>query len=484
MIRWLFLLHRYLGIAVGVLMAMWCLSGVVMMYVSYPALDGSTRLKHLAPINWSGCCAISAALPADAAPVRALRIEMLGETPVLYQRAAGASSQPTDLRTGAAISSISAVQAATVAGTYLDQSHTSSPRLLGLIDYDQWTVAGDFNADRPLYHFSLGDGPGTELYVSSRTGQVVQLTTGRQRFWNWLGAVPHWLYFAQLRRNAWLWSQVVIVTALIGCFLAATGIYIGLRQFLRRPVGRFSPYHGFNLWHHIAGLIFGVFALTWVLSGLLSMSPWGLLEAGSAQPERARLHGSAISSAQLSASLQALVNAHLPQIVSISSAPLAGRLYFVASGADGARLRLDDLARASPLSDADLASIAKALRPVGPAATPQLMTHEDAYYFGHHQDAAPLPIYRLVSDDHLDTLYYIDPVSGDLAARIDRNARAYRWWHQGLHRMDFLPALRARPQWDALMLLLMSGVTVLCMSGVYLGYRRLVKPVREQNAWE
>jgi hypothetical protein len=112
------------------------------------------------------------------------------------------------------------------------------------------------------------------------------------------------------------------------------------------------------------------------------------------------------------------------------------------------------------------------------------MTHEDAYYFGHHQDAAPLPIYRLVSDDHLDTLYYIDPVSGDLAARIDRNARAYRWWHQGLHRMDFLPALRARPQWDALMLLLMSGVTVLCMSGVYLGYRRLVKPVREQNAWE
>ena len=51
MIRLLFLLHRYLGIAVGALMAVWCLSGVVMMYVTYPSLDENTRLQHLAPIS-------------------------------------------------------------------------------------------------------------------------------------------------------------------------------------------------------------------------------------------------------------------------------------------------------------------------------------------------------------------------------------------------------------------------------------------------
>lgn len=477
MIRWLFLLHRYLGIAVGVLMAMWCLSGVVMMYVSYPGLQESTRVAHLAPISWSGCCAISAALPSEGPPVRSLRIEMLAGAPVLYRRAAGSSFQLTDLTTGAPIGSISAAQAASVADSYVDPPHTTTARLVGLIDYDQWTVAGDFDADRPLYHFKLGDGPGTELYVGSRSGQVVQLTTARERFWNWLGAVPHWLYFAQLRRNAALWSQVVIVTSLIGCFLAATGIYIGVRQWLRRPVGRFSPYHGFNLWHHIAGLIFGVFALSWVLSGLLSVNPWGLLEAGGAQAERARLGGSANSNAQLRASLQALVNARLPDVVSISSAPLAGQLYFVTSGAAGVRSRLDDLARAAPLGETDLATIGKILRPSEPAAIPQLMTHEDAYYFSHHRDKASLPVYRLAADDGSETLYYIDPVSGELAAKIDRNARGYRWWHQGLHRMDFLPALRARPQWDALMLLLLSGVTVLCASGVYLGYRRLAKRV-------
>jgi hypothetical protein len=339
-------------------------------------------------------------------------------------------------------------------------------------------VAGDFNADRPLYHFGLGDGPRTELYVSSHTGRVVQLTTARERFWNWLGAVPHWLYFAQLRRNAWLWTQVVIVTSLIGCFLAATGIYIGVRQLGRGPGGRFSPYRGFNLWHHVAGLIFGFFALTWVLSGLLSINPWGWLEGEGSEAARARLQGPAIAAAQVRASIQALVNAHLPDVVSISSAPLAGRLYFLASTADAARSRLDDLGAVAALGDTDLLTIAKILRPVAAPAVPQLMTQEDAYYFRHHQDAAPLPVYRFTSDDGLDTLYYIDPVSGDLAARIDRQARGYRWWHQGLHRMDFLPALRARPQWDALMLVLMSGVTLLCVSGAYLGYRRLVKPAR------
>jgi uncharacterized iron-regulated membrane protein len=478
MIRWLFLLHRYLGIAVGALMAMWCVSGMVMMYVSYPGLQERTRLKHLAPISWSGCCALGDALPADAAPVQGLSIEMLGARPVLYRRGAGSSSQLTDLTSGAPIGSITAAQAATVADSYVDPPHTSTPRLLGLIDYDQWTVAGDFNADRPLYHFGLGDGPRTELYVSSRTGHVVQLTTARERFWNWVGAVPHWLYFAQLRRNAWLWSQVVIVTSLIGCFLAATGIYIGVRQLRRGPGGRLSPYRGFNLWHQVSGLIFGLFALTWVLSGLLSINPWGWLEGEGSQAERARLQGPAISAGEVRASLQALVNARPSDVVSIGSAPLSGRLYFLASTADGARSRLDNRAAAAPMGDADLLTIAKTLRPLAPPAVPQLMTREDAYYFRHHEDAAPLPVYRLASDDGSDTLYYIDPVSGDLAAKIDRHARGYRWWHQGLHRMDFFPALRARPQWDALMLVLMSGVTLLCVSGAYLGYRRLVKPAR------
>jgi hypothetical protein len=82
-----------------------------------------------------------------------------------------------------------------------------------------------------------------------------------------------------------------------------------------------------------------------------------------------------------------------------------------------------------------------------------------AYYFGHHRDAAPLPVYRAVRDDESATRFYVDAVSGELIGKIDSSAKRYRWPHQGLHCMDFNAAMRGRPEWDVLMLLLLSGVT-------------------------
>ena len=62
-----------------------------------------------------------------------------------------------------------------------------------------------------------------------------------------------------------------------------------------------------------------------------------------------------------------------------------------------------------------------------------------------------------------------------LAAKLDANAQAYRWLHAGLHRLDFAASLRGRPQWDVLMLVLLCGVTAVCVTGAYLGYRRLMR---------
>jgi hypothetical protein len=470
--RLILLLHRYLGIAVGALMVMWCLSGVVMMYHSYPALGEDVRLTRLEPIAWKGCCKLPDTLPAGVQP-GSIGIEMLGGRPVLFL---GGDSRPIDLLTGALIESISADQAAEVAKRFA-ATNSPQPRLLGLIDRDQWTVSGDFNSERPLFRFGLGDAADTELYVSSSSGRAVQLTTARERFWNWLGAVPHWLYFTELRRHAGVWSQVMIYASLLGCFLTGIGIYLGVLAAQR--AGRWSPYEGFNLWHHVAGLAFGVFTLTWVLSGLLSMNPWGWLQGAGAQTESARIQGAPRSSPKdLAAALQAQADAH-PAAVSLKAAPLSGRLYFIAGTARGERLRLDDGGAPAPLGSADLEVLAQALARVGPPNTPdtpytpELMTQEDDFFFSHHGELAALPVYRLVLAS--GTRYYLDSVSGMVIAKLDAEARAYRWLHAGLHRMDFAAWVRGRPQWDALMLLLMSGVTVVCVTGAYLGYRRLTR---------
>src|SRR5580704_19192231 len=102
--RSILLLHRYLGIAVGALMVMWCLSGVVMMYVGYPALGESVRLAHLQPMAWRDCCNVADTLRAGFSP-RHLSIEMLNGKPVLFS---GEDSRPIDLSTGSWVEGISA----------------------------------------------------------------------------------------------------------------------------------------------------------------------------------------------------------------------------------------------------------------------------------------------------------------------------------------------------------------------------------------
>jgi len=307
----------------------------------------------------------------------------------------------------------------------------------------------------------------------------VQITTARQRFWNWIGAVPHWLYFTELRRKASLWSQVVIYASLLGCFLTGIGIFIGVRQLAAQPAGRWSPYLGFHLWHHLAGLLFGIFTLTWVMSGLLSMNPWGWLEGGGAHSERAQLRGALPAGAQLKAALTALMNAAPADAVTLDLAPFNGQLFFIATGADGARRRLNASALAAPLNSIDLAHLSSVLSGGAAASPPELLSQEDAYYFSHHLDRVQLPVYRLTPVGKAGVNYYIDPVSAGLLAKIDGGAKGYRWWHQGLHRMDFTAALRQRPQWDVLMLLLMSGVACVCATGAYLGYAAAARLLTE-----
>jgi hypothetical protein len=99
-------------------------------------------------------------------------------------------------------------------------------------------------------------------------------TTATQRFWNWLGAIPHWFYPTALRSDGELWSQTVIWASMLGSFLALFGLYLGFSQ-LGRGRG-LSPYRGLFYWHHLAGLVFGIVTLTFVASGLVSMNPWML----------------------------------------------------------------------------------------------------------------------------------------------------------------------------------------------------------------
>lgn len=471
--RVLVVTHRYLGVAVGLLMLMWFASGIIMMYVPFPSLSEGERLRIQAPIPWQSCCRFGDGLIADDQRIARAQIESHLGIAALRLRRLGQMDSLFDLARGERVEIDT--------DTERKIARDAGARIIGRqaailaeaqITVDQWTVGRAFR-DRPLFRFEFDDPARTTVYVSGTAGQIVVWTTAAQRFWNWLGTVPHWLYFTGLRSDPRLWSQVVIWTSILGTFLTVIGIALGVMQFKGGAGRRMSPYQGWFYWHHLIGLVFGFVTLTWVLSGLFSMNPWGFLESRG-RGEAARVQGAAPKWIDVKTSLEAL-RTRLAQsdAVSLTTAPLDGRLYWLVTYRDGAIERRDAAGNVAPPSESDLASAAERIAGATGIAEQRMMNEEDAYYFARPREAFVLPVYRVILADAERTRYYLDPAAGALLQRADATNRWHRWMFGGLHRLDFTAWMRWRPLWDVIMLALMLGGLGLAATGCTLAIRRI-----------
>jgi hypothetical protein len=466
--RVLVVTHRYLGIAVGLLMMMWFASGIVMMYVGYPRPSDAERLRALAPIEWQTCCRFADGLFGESQQFAGAQLESLLGMPVLRLRRPPLPDQLIDLAqgTGRSVDADDAKAIALDAASHMI-GHDSPLVAAETIERDQWTVGLDAGGE--LYRFTFGDADGSILYIGG-SGRMLLRTTASQRFWNWLGAIPHWLYLAALRADVRLWSRIVIWASVLGTFLSVLGLGLGIAQFRRGKSRTLSPYRGLFYWHHLAGLVFGIVTLTFVFSGLVSMNPWGLLESRRGG-DTARITGPPPKWSEIRSSLLAM-RPQAAGMVSLSARPLAGGLYWLATDHDGTVSRLDATGGHAPMAEKDLAAAAARLAGANEIASHEFISQEDAYYFSHH-DQIVLPAYRVVLNDADHTRYYLDPVSGALLQRADANGRWHRWLFAGLHRLDFTAALRARPAWDIVMLTLLVGGMGVVATGLYLAVRRV-----------
>jgi uncharacterized iron-regulated membrane protein len=275
--RWLFYTHRWLGVATCILSVMWFLSGLVMLYVPFPAWNDEQRVASL-PAIAVGTVKV---LPDEAlarSGVTALpavfRLEMGAAGPV-YRLVAGGKHVSVSAVSGEPVSDVSEGEARKLVGAIFGGKITRA----SVIDYDQWTVTRKYDPYRPLYKVELGDAAATVVYVSSRTGEIVQDTTHFERVWNWLGAIPHWIYFSPIRKDADLWHQVVVWLSGPMIIGAVAGMWIGILRLRpnRAAKGKsMTPHRGWMKWHHLGGLIGGLFLVTWIASGWLSMNPFKL----------------------------------------------------------------------------------------------------------------------------------------------------------------------------------------------------------------
>ena len=471
--RALILLHRWLGVSFSLLFAMWFSTGIVMHFVPFPGLTEAERIDGLTPIDpsqgsYDPAAAVNASGIKDATRVRLLR-RSDGPVYVVTGRSGISAVRADDLTNAAIKSAPLALTIAEAAARQRGQS-TSQAALVDFANYDQWTVPNGFDRHRPLYRIALNDNAGTELYVSSVTGEVVLDTTRRERAWNYVGSVTHWIYPTLLRRSHGAWDVTVWSLSLVALIAAISGSLLGI---LRMKIARWrivSPYSGWQKWHHVLGLACMTFVLTWIFSGWLSMDHGRLFSTG-------RLSAAETAAIAVTPAWESMP-AHGAQSISAHAREVewfvfnrkfyrrdrtsldAQLLVSLDSGIYGSSPQREFL---------DAREISAFVERVASGCNVPVIVHADDNY-ATVASMPNAPVYRSVCGS---VWFHIDGASGAILERLDPSRRAYRWFYSALHTMDF-PILSARPTLRSALVVIFCGFGfVFSLTGVVIGWRRL-----------
>ncbi|WP_293784645.1 hypothetical protein [Sphingosinicella sp.] len=470
--RWLYLVHRWIGIATCLLFVLWFASGLVMLYVPFPSLEDQERIAGLSPIAWEQLNG-DVSLARSASEARQMVLEMRGDRPVWRIDPWEGSPFTLWASTGLAAEATSRREAERIAATF----GRTNVEAMEAIQTDQWVVASRYDSLRPLWKAKLSGDAGRILYVSSSDGAVVLDTDARERFWNWLGSVPHWLYPRALRENQPLWRQVVLWSSGPCILVALTGTWIGvmrLRAGKRRfGNGRMTPYAGWMKWHHVSGLVGSLFLILWILSGWLSVDPGRVF---SSEGIRLAARRDYAGQAPLMIPDLARIAAIAPDARRVAISAAAGRAFVRVQGAGGED-KLFDATTLEPLQP-DLAAIsasAPRLVPDAKVVSITKLTRPDAYWYAVKGELR-LPVLRVAFGDPASSWVHIAADTGEVVGESDARRRVYRWLFDLFHRWD-LNLLLQTPLARELLIWAMSIMGLITsVAGVVIGWRRLRRP--------
>ncbi len=484
MTRFLTLLHRCLGVMLCLFFAMWFLSGAVLIYHPFPSLSESERLAHsvnidLARIVISPLSAIESSgiqLPAR------LRVIDVDGQPAYVVHSRKNTLKVIGGEIGTELTSVTKDGAKRIAGQFLEQSPSE---IIGPLDYDQWIVHQRFDAYRPFYRIHFDDLPHTVLYVSTRTGQVLQQTRRFERAWNYIGAVAHWIYPTILRQHWALWDQLVWLLSFLGVITVGAGLCVGVvrfRQARRNIRSRASSlFSGWLRWHHLLGLTSGVVVFTWVLSGWLSMDHDRLFS--NPHPTAQQIQNfqgvslSQVAEEMTVSDLQTIGEATELEFLAVSGRPLVlvkktdAQLHALTSDEGSIGFDAFTLTKEVIIQGVQQAWPGLGVRQI------QEVTVDDSY--GHLREGfLPKATVRVWLDDTEQTWVHVDMQTGLIVSVMDQSRRIYRWLFNGLHSLDFPGLVERRPLWDVLILSLLTLGFLVSLTGVVASWKKVLQAWR------
>jgi hypothetical protein len=457
----LLFVHRWLGVALCILFVMWFASGTVMMYWDFPSVTDQDRLERspaldVSAIKISPVEALSI-LGMDEPPEQ-VRIGMFDGRPV-YRFRWERSRKLIYADTGEEQRDARPEMLARTAAQWTGQPARAA-RVEKLEEPDQWTVQGEFRALRPLWKYAWPNGE--QVYVSEVSGEVLQYTSTSSRVWAWLGPIPHWMYFLPLRKHGQEWTRFVIWTSGIGTVAALLGMILGLWMYTPR---RRVPYRGQKRWHTIFGLIFGLSAVTWVFSGLLSMEPFPSLSGGD-EPESAiaiehALRGD-LDLKAFPASPPASVAVKELEFLNFNSIPV-----YLAHLNHGETQVIP--VNGQPAQTFDTERVSEIVRRAAGGALEELRVLDDYdRYYLDRRNTRPLPVILARTKD---ARIYIDPRTARIVGGYTAGDWTNRWLYHGLHSLNFPWLYKYRPLWDIVVISLLAGGCGLSITSLILAWR-------------
>ncbi|MCC8170669.1 MAG: PepSY domain-containing protein [Parabacteroides sp.] len=473
-------IHRVGGVLLSLLFSVWFLSGFVMIYHTFPRIGAADRLarKEALALPLPSLPEVLAQVP-DSPAIRAITLHRyLGQT--VFRIRTGVQEYAVEAGTLRVIPPDTVPHPGEVAALWCS---AAVARIDTLYSLEQWIPFNALRKEFPIYKFYFSDEAKHQLYVSSRTGAALQFTDARSRFWAWLGAIPHWVYFTWLRQDADTWGWTVIVLAAIGCLVTLAGFYRGIRTFrmaVRRGKPFVSPYRKrWFRWHYVTGMVFGVFVLTWTFSGLMSLAsiPKWFSSARTEYDVRGILRGNTVVPEAYRLDYRELAAAY-PGLKEIEWGSFNGTpLYRVRTG--GGEYTVDaSVATVTPLCLTEK-QVTDAVRHIHGEDMPlrtEWLTGFDTYYVSR-KHALPLPVYRIAVADEAASTYYIDPASGAYRY-VNRDVRYRHWMYPALHSFNIPWLVNCPVAWNSAMWGLMLGGTAVCLTSLALAAGYVKRKVR------
>lgn len=467
-------IHKILGTLLSVLFLMWFISGMVMIYKRFPNVN---RIIHKyqtsLPDSLPDIQLLSGVLP-DSASIRSLSIEMEREQ-ALFNISTDKGKFRLSADTLLQEVKFGEVTFAEIESYAKRFANGNIARVDTLRQLEQWIPMSSFRSHFPIYKFIYDDPDKSYLYVSSTTGKALQFVTKSDRFWAWLGPIPHFLYFWQLRQDAKLWNSVVSWLSGLGAIMCLAGGVMGIYSYVvvwkRRKKFR-SPYKKWDFkWHHITGFFFGFFVFMFILSGFMSLNSlpkWFMKNEDTTLSERLFDEEPLVLN-ELQGDYRAILAAYPGEVKDISLKRYEDRQFYTVQTTDKS-LTVEVIGNeVKPLRLTQQEVEGKMNKVLGHPYTITLMTEPDNYYGGNPR-RTPLPAYRIEVQDNDRTTLYVSAENGRTRHYTARS-RIERWIYPAFHTFKVKPFVGNPLARDIFLWILLIGGTVVSFTGVVLGIK-------------